>query len=66
MTLTLLGCGLGIRLAIALTRVVSSLLYGVTPTDPLTFILTVLLLGAVARPATCPPAGPRGSIRWWR
>jgi putative ABC transport system permease protein len=28
--------------------VVSSLLYGVTPTDPLTFALTALLLGTVA------------------
>lgn len=48
MVLVLVGCGLGVILAIALTRVVSSLLYGVTPTDPLTFILTILLLGAVA------------------
>jgi len=48
MTLTLIGCGLGVILAVALTRIVSSLLYGVTPTDPLTLIVTVLLLGAVA------------------
>jgi putative ABC transport system permease protein len=48
MTLILVGCGLGVILAIALTRIVSSLLYGVTPTDPLTFAATVLLLGAVA------------------
>jgi predicted permease len=48
MTLTLIGCGLGVVLAVALTRIVSSLLYGVTPTDPLTFVLTVLLLGGVA------------------
>lgn len=48
MTLTLAGCVLGVILAVALTRIVSSLLYGVTPTDPLTFLLTVLLLGAVA------------------
>jgi predicted permease len=48
MILTLVGCGLGVILALALTRIVSSLLYGVTPTDPLTFALTVLLLGAVA------------------
>jgi putative ABC transport system permease protein len=48
MTLALVGCGLGVVLAIALTRIVSSLLYGVTPTDPLTFALTVLLLGTVA------------------
>jgi len=48
MTLTLLGCVLGMILAVALTRVVSSLLYGITATDPLTFVLTVLLLSAVA------------------
>jgi predicted permease len=48
MVLVLVGCGLGVILAIALTRIVSSLLYGITPTDPLTFILTTLLLGAVA------------------
>jgi predicted permease len=48
MTLALIGCGLGVLLAIALTRVLSSLLYGVTPTDPVTFVVTVLLLGAVA------------------
>jgi predicted permease len=48
MTLTLLGCAAGMLLAMVLTRVVSSLLYGVTPTDPVTFVLTVLLLGLVA------------------
>ncbi|UCD51605.1 MAG: FtsX-like permease family protein, partial [Phycisphaerales bacterium] len=48
MMLTLLGCLLGIILALALTRAVSSLLYGVTATDPVTFLLTVLLLGTVA------------------
>jgi ABC-type antimicrobial peptide transport system permease subunit len=48
MRLALIGCTLGVILAVALTRVVSSLLYGVTPTDPLTFALTALLLGTVA------------------
>jgi predicted permease len=48
MTLTLIGCGLGVVLAVALTRIVSNLLYGVTPTDPLTFVLTMLLFGGVA------------------
>ncbi len=48
MGLTLLGCAAGMLLAIVLTRVVSSLLYGVTPTDPTTFIVTVLLLSTVA------------------
>jgi len=56
MTLTLLGCGLGVILAVALTRIVSSLLYGVTATDPLTFVLTVLLLGTVALAACWLPA----------
>jgi predicted permease len=48
MTLTLIGCVLGVLLAAGLTRVVAGLLYGVTPTDPLTFAVTVLLLGIVA------------------
>jgi predicted permease len=48
MALTLVGCGLGVILAGVLTRLVSSLLYGVTPIDPVTFVLTVLLLGGVA------------------
>jgi predicted permease len=56
MTLTLLGCVLGVILAVALTRIVSSLLYGVTPTDPLTFFVTVLFLAAVALLATYLPA----------
>jgi predicted permease len=48
MTLTLIGCGLGVLLAAGMIRVISGLLYGVTPTDPLTFVLTMVLLGAVA------------------
>jgi predicted permease len=56
MILTLVGCGLGVILALALTRIVSNLLYGVTPTDPLTLALTVLLLGAVALAACYLPA----------
>jgi predicted permease len=48
MILALVGCGLGAILAVILTRVVSSLLYGVKPTDPLTFVLTMLLLSVVA------------------
>ncbi len=46
MMLTLIGIGLGIAAALAVTRVLSSLLFGVSATDPLTFaeIAAVALL----------------------
>ena len=62
MTLTLIGCVLGALLAVALTRVASSLLYGVAATDPLTFLATVLLLVAVALPACWLPARRAATI----
>jgi putative ABC transport system permease protein len=42
-----LGLLLGLAGAFALTRALGSLLFGVTATDPLTFIATALLLVAV-------------------
>jgi putative ABC transport system permease protein len=43
----LIGVTIGIALSLALTRTVESLLFGVTPTDPLTFGgVTLLLVGA--------------------
>jgi ABC-type antimicrobial peptide transport system permease subunit len=62
MTLTVVGCVLGVILAVALTRVVSSLLYGVTATDPLTFVLMIVLLGAVALVSCWLPARRAGKI----
>jgi predicted permease len=56
MTLTLAGCVLGVILAVASTRFVSSLLYGVTSTDPITFVLTIALLIGVALLACYIPA----------
>ncbi len=56
MTLTLLGGVLGVLLAVPLTRIVSGLLYGVTPTDPLTFVCVALLLTGVALLACYLPA----------
>ena len=56
MLLTLAGLGLGLAGALALTRLMSSLLYGVTPTDPLVFTAVSLLLAAVALFASYVPA----------
>jgi len=54
--LTLLGTVMGIAGAIALTRFLSTLLYAVKPTDPLTFVAVSLLLTAVALLACYIPA----------
>jgi predicted permease len=56
MTLVLVGCGLGVILAAGLTRIVSNLLYGVTPTDPLTFAFVSFVLVGVAALASYLPA----------
>ena len=54
--LTTVGVAIGIIGALGLTRFLSSLLYGVEPTDPLTFILVSLLLTGVALLACYIPA----------
>jgi len=50
------GIALGILLTVALTRFVSAQLYGVSPADPLTFLLVTLLLTIVALAASWLPA----------
>ncbi len=62
MTLTLIGCAVGIALALVLTRFVASLLYGVTPIDPVTFIGVTLALMVVALLACYLPARRAGRI----
>ena len=54
--LVLVGVAIGIIGALALTRFLFSLLYGVKPTDPLTFIGVSLILTAVALLACYIPA----------
>jgi putative ABC transport system permease protein len=46
--LVLIGLGMGLLGALLLTRFLSSQLYGVKPTDPLTFIVVPLLLTCIA------------------
>jgi putative ABC transport system permease protein len=53
---TLLGVAIGIAGAFGLARVMSNLIYGVKPTDPLTFVSVAFLLGAVALGASIIPA----------
>jgi putative ABC transport system permease protein len=54
--LTALGVGLGLVAAMAANRIMSSMVYGVTTTDPLTFAAVALLLGIVALAAAYLPA----------
>ncbi len=54
--LTLLGVAIGLAGAFALTRYLSSLLFGIRPTDPVTFVGVAIALTAVALLACWLPA----------
>jgi putative ABC transport system permease protein len=56
MALALLGLALGLAAALGLTRLMASLLFGVTPGDPATFAAVALLLTLVALLACWLPA----------
>ncbi|MBI4664179.1 MAG: ABC transporter permease [Verrucomicrobia bacterium] len=51
-----LGLALGLAGALASTRLMSGLLFGITPTDPATFVSVALLLAAIALLACYLPA----------
>jgi len=52
----LMGIGAGVIAAILLTRFLSSLLWGVAATDPLTFAAVIALLVGITITASCVPA----------
>jgi putative ABC transport system permease protein len=54
--LALAGVGTGLIGALALTRLIARLLFGIRPGDPLTFFVVALLLGMVALLASYIPA----------
>lgn len=54
--LILIGLAIGLAGALLVTRVFSSLLYGIKPTDPLTFVAVSMALAAVALLASYIPA----------
>jgi ABC-type antimicrobial peptide transport system permease subunit len=56
MTLVVAGVAIGVAGALALTRFLTTMLFGVTPTDTSTFIVVSLALAAVALIACLVPA----------
>lgn len=61
--LAVMGILVGIGTALALTRIVKSMLYGIQPDDPLTFLSGVVILLAVALAAGWIPARRAASVQ---
>jgi ABC-type lipoprotein release transport system permease subunit len=51
-----MGVLIGASVSLAITRLMSSLLFGISATDPLTFVAVAVLLSAVALLASYIPA----------
>jgi putative ABC transport system permease protein len=56
------GSALGLALAAALSRLLSSQLYGVSPADPAAHLMALLLLGLVVALASLQPAGRAAAV----
>lgn len=56
MTLAVIGIALGLAASFGLTRLMSNLLFGISPTDPLTFAVITVLLTTIAWLACLIPA----------
>jgi putative ABC transport system permease protein len=54
--MTLLGIAIGVVLALGLTQLMSSMLFGVKPTDPVTFAAVAVILCGIALLACYMPA----------
>jgi len=52
----LIGAGIGVAASLAITRLLQTMLFGVKPTDPVTFLLVGLLIVGVALLASYLPA----------
>ena len=56
MVLVIIGVGIGLLLAYLLTRLVASLLYSVSPSDPFTFVGVPVLIALISLLASFVPA----------
>jgi putative ABC transport system permease protein len=56
MLMAIIGLSIGLAASLALTRLITSLLFDVAPTDALTFVVVSVILGAVALFACYLPA----------
>ena len=56
LVLTLAGLTVGLFIGLALGRLIGSLLFGVRPVDPVSIIVTIILLGVASLLASYIPA----------